>query len=138
MPVSHFINSLFLTDLGKSLIFCYFPNVFSQSYIVRFFRFTIVLINILLVEIDFRVKVEILNLAVLSCLLVTLFQQPKNLDAQISRRRDCLDYVYRQVIQPWQQKSYFDIFYPFLKSNLHQIFVRYLISILKYAQKWTV
>ena len=74
MPVGHFINSLFLTDLGKSLIFCYFPNIFSQSYIVRFFRFTIVLISILSVEKEFIVKVEILNLAVLSCLPVTLYQ----------------------------------------------------------------
>ena len=41
----------------------------------RLFRFTIVLINILLGEIEeFRVKVEILNLAILSCPSVTLFE----------------------------------------------------------------
>ena len=74
MSVHYFTHSTFLEDLGKNLIFCFFPNIFSQSYIVRLFRFTIVLINTLLVEIEFRVKVEILNTAILSCLSVILFQ----------------------------------------------------------------
>ena len=55
-------------------MFCSFPNIFSQGYIVRLFRFAIILVNILFDEIEFRVKVEILNLAILSCLSVTLFQ----------------------------------------------------------------
>ena len=75
MSVRYFIHSTFLTNLGKSLIFYSFPNIFLQRYIVRLFRFTIVLINILLVEIEeFRVNVEILNLAILSCPSVTLFE----------------------------------------------------------------
>ena len=61
-------------DLGKSLMFCSFSNIFSQSYIVRLFRLTIVLVNILLVYVEFRVKAEIANLAILSCQSVTLFQ----------------------------------------------------------------
>ena len=73
MSIRYFIHSTFLTDLGKSLIFYSFPNILTQSYIVRLFIFTIVLINMLLVEIEFRVKVEILNLAILSCPSVTLF-----------------------------------------------------------------
>ena len=43
-------------------MFCSFQNVFSQNYIVRLFRFDTVLINILLVEIECKVKVEVLNL----------------------------------------------------------------------------
>ena len=61
-------------DLGKSLMLFSFPNIFSQSYTVMLFRLTIVLINMLLVLIKFRVKVEILNFAILSCPSVTLFQ----------------------------------------------------------------
>ena len=55
-------------------MFCSFSNIFSQSYIVRLFRLTIVLVNILLVYVEFRVKDEIVNLAILSCQSVTLFQ----------------------------------------------------------------
>ena len=51
-------------------MFCFFPNIFSQSYIVRLFRFAIILINI---YIEFRVSVEILNVANLSCSSITLF-----------------------------------------------------------------
>ena len=61
MSVRYVIHSTFLTDSGKSLMFCSFSNIFSQRYIVRLFRFAIISIHIFFIETEFKVKVEILN-----------------------------------------------------------------------------
>ena len=115
-------------DLGKSLMFCSFANIFSQSYIVRLFSLTIVLVNILLVYIEFRVKAEILNLVILSCPSVTLLRIfPEELTVSIM-------FIGRLPNMDNKKYFYFDIFYLFLKSDLHQMSVCcYLISILKNA-----
>ena len=42
MSVCYFIHSTFLMGFRESLMFCSFSNIFSQSFIVRLFRLTIV------------------------------------------------------------------------------------------------